>query len=308
MNAQLQLFFTNIDKINLYFGSDAKYFYIDLALKLTVRNMVFHYEDYEAVRLQIKDNTKWYQFARANPQIINTYYIHYAKQPEKIGNVFNLYKSLTMRLSRGEQSYIAAAYIKSEEDIARVHQMIADLMKQPCMKFSPLKPAACAMLAIRPEDTKTLSESMEHYYKALVSIGYERNDDMKNTALILTIGTGTFQKDTFFRIKELTAFIKDTEAKLKSCHYSTIALLALANFELHQFPALSDIHDEICRTLKLNPNRCNSLLIATQIYTSNEAIGDLPSYELDFPDIIFSAVESAGFGDSGGDGGSGGGD
>lgn len=308
LNAQLQLFFTNIDKINLYFGADAKYFYIDLALKLTVRNIVFHYEDYEAVRQNIKDNTKWYHSARANAQIINTYYIQYAKQPEKIGDVLNLYQSLTKQFSRGVHSYIAAAHIKSEANIDRVHMLIADLMKQPSMKFSSLKPATCAMLATRPEETKILAESIELYYQALVSIGYERTEDTKNTAVILTIGTGTFHDETFTRIEALTTFIKNTETKLKSCHYPTIALLALAKFELHQFPALHDIHDEIYRALKLNRNRCNSLLIATQIYTSNEVIGDLPSYELDFSDVIFSAVEIASSGDSGSDGGSGGDD
>lgn len=306
MNAQLQLFFTNIGKINLYFGSDAKSFYIDLALKLTVRNIIFHYEDYEAVRQQIKNDTKWYHSARTNPQVINTYYVHFAKQPEKISEVLNLYKSLTKQFSRGEHSYITSAYITSEHDIDRINKLIADLMKQPSMKYSPIKPATCAMLARRPEDTEILANTIEHYYKELVSIGYERKDATKNAALILTLGTGTFDEPTFKRLQELTLFIKNTETKLKSCHYATIVLLALAKFEVHQFPALYDIHNEICRTLKLNRNQCNTLLITTQIYTSNEAIGDIPSTESFYSDI-FSAAESISS-DGGSDGGGGGGD
>ncbi|MBD8036832.1 DUF4003 family protein [Solibacillus sp. A46] len=307
MNAQLQLFFTNIDKINLYFGSDAKSFYIDLALKLTVRNVIFHYEDYEAIRQEIKNHTKWYHTARVNQQVINTYYVHFAKQPEKIGEALNLYKSLTKQFSRGEHSYITSAYLTSEDDMDRIQKLLADLMKQPSLKYSPIKPATCAILARRPEDTGILANTIEHYYKELVSIGYERKDATKNAALILTIGTGTFDEFTFSRLKELTLFIKNTETKLKSCHYATIALLALAKFEVHQFPALYDIHNEICRTLKLNRNQCNTLLITTQIYTSNEAIGDIPSNESYYSDIIFSAVESSSS-DGVSDGGGGGGD
>lgn len=44
MNDRLQLFFDNIEKINLYFGADADKFSKDLALKLTVRNIRFYYE------------------------------------------------------------------------------------------------------------------------------------------------------------------------------------------------------------------------------------------------------------------------
>ncbi|WP_339172921.1 DUF4003 family protein [Solibacillus sp. FSL R5-0691] len=291
MNAQLQLFFTNIDKIVLYFGADAKYFYIDLALKLTVRNIVFNYEDYEKVRQQIKNNTKWYNFARVNTQIINTYFVHYAKEPEKIGETLNLHKSLSKQFTRHDDSYIAAAYLKSEQHIERIDQLIKDLMTKQSVKYAPLKLSTSAMLAGRTEDTKVLANSVEQYYQALVSFGYERTKDTTNTAVILTIGTGDFHQETFARLKELTTYIKKTEKKLKPHHYNTIALLSLAKFEVHQFPALHDMHEEICRFLKLDRRQFNSLLVATQIYTSTEAIGDLPSYDVDFSTIIFSAAE-----------------
>lgn len=291
MNAQLQLFFTNIDKIVLYFGADSKCFYIDLALKLTVRNIVFNYEDYEKVRQQIKNNTKWYNFARVNTRIINTYYLHYANEPEKIGEVLNLHKLLTKQFTRHEDSYIAAAYLTSEDHIARIQLLITDLMNHQSVKHAPLKLSTSAMLAGRVEDAKVLANSVEKYYQALVSIGYERSKDTTNTAVILTIGTGDFHDETFSRLKELTTFIKKTEKKLTPYHYNTIALLSLAKFEVHQFPALYDMHEEICRFLKLDRRHFNSLLVATQIYTSTEAIGDLPSYDVDFSTIIFSAAE-----------------
>ncbi|MER2115755.1 MAG: hypothetical protein ABS904_08290, partial [Solibacillus isronensis] len=181
MNAQLQLFFTNIDKIVLYFGADAKYFYIDLALKLTVRNIVFNYEDYEKVRQQIKNNTKWYNFARVNTQIINTYFVHYAKEPEKIGEALNLHKLLTKQFTRHDDSYIAAAYLKSEDHIERINLLIKDLMNKQSVKYAPLKLSTSAMLAGRAEDTKVLANSVEQYYQALVSIGYARTKDTTNT-------------------------------------------------------------------------------------------------------------------------------
>ncbi|MCM3722787.1 DUF4003 family protein [Solibacillus isronensis] len=291
MNAQLQLFFTNIDKIVLYFGADAKYFYIDLALKLTVRNIVFNYEDYEKVRQQIKNNTKWYNFARVNTQIINTYFVHYAKEPEKVGDALNLHKSLTKQFTRHDDSYIAAAYLKSEEHIERINLLMKDLMNKQSVKYAPLKLSTNAMLAGRAEDTKVLANSVEQYYQALVSIGFERTKDTTNTAVILTIGTGGFHHETFARLKELATYIKKTEITLTTHRYNTIALLSLAKFEVHQFPALHDMHEEICRFLKLDRMHFNSLLVATQIYTSTEAIGDLSSYDVGFSTIIFSAAE-----------------
>ncbi|WP_155889488.1 hypothetical protein [Solibacillus isronensis] len=41
----------------------------------------------------------------------------------------------------------------------------------------------------------------------------------------------------------------------------------------------------------MDRSQFNSLLVATQIYTSTESIGDLPSYDVDFSTIIFSAAE-----------------
>ena len=290
MNDRLQLFFDNTDKIHLYFGTDAEKFAKNLALKCTVRNIRFYYEDYEKVQRQIKANTKWYQFIYSNEAIRHAYYVHFAKTPEKIPHALHMYKLITKKFNRGEQSYLAAKHMTSEQSIEKLDLVMKALKKQPSLKYSNLSMNICAILTARPESPAELATAYENYYQALVSNGFKRNGETKNSAVLLTIGTGKFCDATFQHLKTLTQFIKNTEIVVSVNHYTTIALLALAKFEIKQFPALYDVHDEICRHLKIKKDRSDSLLIATQIYTSNEAIGDLPSYELDFSDFMYAAV------------------
>lgn len=290
MNDRLQLFFDNIEKINLYFGADADKFSKDLALKLTVRNIRFYYEDYEKVQQRIKTNTKWYQFVSMNLPISHAYYVHFAKTPEQIPHALHMYKILTKKFNRGEQCYLASLHIRSDEQTKKIERLIDELIKQPSLKFSSFSTNNCAILAARPEQPAELASSFEKYYRELVSIGFDRNGETKNSAFLLTVGTGVFCDKTFDNVKILTKFIQHTDTKIKHFHYKTIVLLALAKFDISQFPALYDIHDEICHKLKIRTNSCNSLLLATQIYTSNEAIGDLSSYELDFSDFMYAAV------------------
>lgn len=308
MNEQLQLFFHNIDKIRLYFGTDAVAFEKELALKLTARNIAFYYENYEKVVQQIKSNTKWYSSARMSPKIAYNYYVHFAKTPEQVPHTIHMYKQLTKHFKRNEQTYLAAMYLKNEADIVKVQQLMHELMKQPSLKYSVLPPQTVALLATRDYDPATLAQTYERYYDALISLGYERKGVTKNSAVLLTIGTGIFCEQTFEHIKEISQVIKKSDVKIKPCHYNTIALLALAKFDAAQFPALYAIHDEICHVLKLKKHDCNTLLLAAQIYTSNEAIGDLPEYELDFSDMLHISDDSLGDGDGGSDGGGGGGD
>lgn len=291
MNARLQLFFDNLDKINLYFGSDADKFGKDFAAKLTVRNIRFFYEDYENVQQQIKAHTKWYQLPRANFAISHAYYIHFAKTPKQVVNAIHMYKILTKKFNRGEQSYLTALHIRSHDQFTKCETLIHELMKQPSLRYSHLSTISCAVLTNRPEDTTTLAKTYERYYNELLEIGFKRSDDTKKAALLLTIGTGEFCEKIFDYVKSLTVFIQNTEIILRSCHYKTIALLALSKFEVAQFPALYDIHDEICRTLKLKSTHCDTLLLATQIYTSNEAIGNLSSHNLEFSDLAYSVID-----------------
>lgn len=292
MNDRLQLFFDNTDKINLYFGSQAETFGKNLALKLTMRNLRFHYEDYERVQQQIKTVTKWYQFVVIDVFIIHSYYVHYAKTPEQIPATIHMYKKISKRFGRGAQSYLTAMHLKSAESHEKLHELITHLKQLPSLRFSNLPPNQCAILATRPEDAVTLAQTYEHYYEALLSIGFIRTIDTKNTALLLTVGTGTFCKKTFEQVTILSNYIRKTEISVLSCRYQPIALLALSNFDVSEFPALFDIHAEICRKLKIKSGGCNSLLLATQIYTSNEVMGDLRENELDFSDFAYALINN----------------
>lgn len=309
MNEQLQLFFHNIEKIRLYFGTDSDGFEKELALKLTVRNIAFYYEDYEKVVQQIKTNTKWYSSARTSQKIAHSYYVHFAKTPEQVPHTIHMYKQLTKQFKRNEHTYLAAMYLKNDADLVKMQQLMQALNKQPSLKYSAFAPQTVALLATRDHDGATLAQTYERYYNALIALGYERKGITKNSAVLLTLGTGTFCEQTFQHVQQISAIIKKSDVKIKPCHYNTIALLALAKFDVAQFPALYAIHDEICHVLKVKKHDCNTLLLAAQIYTSNEAIGDLPEYELDFSDMLHIDNDASGDGDSGGsDGGGGGGD
>ena len=309
MNDQLQLFFHNVEKIRLYFGTDSSSFEKELALKLTVRNLAFYYEDYEKVVQQIKANTKWYSSARTSQKIAHSYYVHFAKTPEQVPHTLHMYKQLTKQFKRNEHTYLAAMYVKNDADLVKMQQLMQALMQQPSLKYSAFAPQTVALLATRGHDAATLAQTYERYYNALISLGYERKGITKNSAVLLTLGTGTFCEQTFQHVQQISAMIKKSDVSIKPCHYNTIALLALAKFDVVQFPALYAIHDEICHVLKLKKHDCNTLLLAAQIYTSNEAIGDLPEYELDFSDMLHIHNDASGDGDSGGsDGGGGGGD
>ncbi|MEG0437847.1 DUF4003 family protein [Solibacillus cecembensis] len=290
MNERLQLFFDNIGKIKLYFGSDADNFAKHLALKLTVRNIHFYYEDYENVQRQIKLHTKWYHFARNNSKLNHAYYVHFAKDPKQIPKAFQHYKTLTKQFNRGEQSYLTAMYLNNDAALDKLRVLLNELMQQPSLKFVSLDTHHCAILATRPEEPYILASTYTQYYNQLVTDGFVRSKETIQTALLLTVGTGTFCENTIQQVKKLTTLIFSIRANLKYCHYRTIALLALANFQPNQIPALEDIHDEICRSLKISPNNCNTLLLAAQIYTANEAIGDLPSYNMDFSDFAYAIV------------------
>ena len=290
MNERLQLFFDNIEKIKLYFGSDAENFAKHLALKLTVRNIHFYYEDYENVQRQIKKHTKWYHFARNSSKLNHAYYVHFAKNPNQIPKVFHYYKTLSKQLNRGEQGYLTAMYLNEEASITKFEALMNELKQQPSLMLVSLAPHHCAILATRPEEPYILANTYTQYYNQLITDGFVRGKETIQTALLLTVGTGTFCKNTMLHVKKLMTLIFPVYPTLKNCHYNTIGLLALANFETNQFPALVDIHDEICLNLKISPNSCNTLLLATQIYTANEAIGDLPSYNMDFSDFAYAIV------------------
>lgn len=294
MTEQLQLFFHNVEKIRLYFGSESTPFEKELALKLTVRNISFYYEDYEKVVQQVKAHTKWYSSARVGQTIYHNYYVHFAKTPDQIKHTLHMYKQLTKHFKRNEQTYLAAMYMKQEADIKRLQALIRELSQLPSLSYAALKLSTTALLLTRKNDIATLAQTYERYYETLLACGYEQVDTTKMSALLLTFGTGIFCDQTNHHIQLIAQAIRKSNVKLERCHYNSIALLALAKFDTAQFPALYAIHEEICRQLNIKKYDCNSLLLATQIYTSNEPIGNLPEDELNFSDMLHIDSETTG--------------
>ena len=305
MNERLQLFVDNVEKIRLYFGPEGEKFTKKMATQLTVRNIRFYYQDYEDVQTFIKKNTKWYSHARASVKIAHAYYIHFAKEPEKIPQVLQFYQTLLTTYRRTEDSYLAAIYMTSHEDLAKIKAITHAMIKQPSLRYSALPLSSRAMLASRPESPDVLASTYERYYNELLNINFKRGGTTKNAALLLTMSTGTFNTDTWKDVVTLAQLIEKANTKLEERHYSVVCLLALAKFEPHEFPALTDIHDEICKKIKANPKYENTLLIAAQVYTANEIIGELPKYDIDFTDILLIDSDNHS-GDSSGDSGGGG--
>ena len=305
MKEQLQLYVDNVEKIRLYFGVDGERYAKKMAIQLTLRGIRFYYHDYEEVQKHIKANTKWYSTPRSSIKIAHAYYVQFAKEPEKVVHAFKQQSMIPKpKLAVIEDSYIAAIYIKDDEHVQKMNELKGALDKQPSLKYSPHTLSQCALLATRPESSEQLATTYERYYSRLIDLKWKRGGETKQAAFLLTMGTGTFNDATWAKVKELATIIQTANSKLEPRHYSVVCLLALAKFEITEFPALNKIHDEICKVIKANPKYENTLLIATQIYTSNEAFGDLPKYDIDFSDIFLQGLDD--FGGDGGDGGGGG--
>ena len=309
MNERLQLYLDNVEKIRLYFGVDGEKFAKRMAIQLTLRGIRFYYHDYEEVQKQIKANTKWYSTPRSSIKIAHTYYVQFVKEPEKVVHAFKQQSMIPKpKLANAEDSYIAAIYIKDAEHVQKIQALKAALDKQPTLKFLAHPFSQCAMLATRPESPEELAATYEQYYSRLIDLKWKRGGEVKQAAFLLTIGTGIFHDTTWAKVKELATIIQTANSKLESRHYSVVCLLALAKFEITEFPALYEIHEKLCKAMKTNSKYENTLLIATQIYTANEALAELQKYDTDFADIFFEIVDSDFSGPSGDGGSSGGGE
>lgn len=292
MKERLQLFLDNIEKIRLYFGTGTDEFTMKMATQLTVRGIRFCVSDYEEIKKEIKANSKWYNPLRVSKVITNAYYIQFAKEPEKVAHTLEMQKLLTSSgLSNIENSYLAAMYVKNRVHAVKVDELSKALLKQPSLKFSTLSFVLRVMLAARPESAEVLANTYEHYYKQLVDFNFIRGNESKSAALLLTIGTGTFDEKTWHRVKTLTTTFMSTKDKIEPRHYSVICLLVLAKFEPQELQTLTEVHEAICQALKLNPKYYNTLLIAVQIHTSTEVIGELPKCALDFSDIVLQGID-----------------
>lgn len=60
MEERLAMFVDNVEKIRLYFGTEADKFALSMAVSLTLRSLIFYYFEYEKVEKTIKDHSKWY--------------------------------------------------------------------------------------------------------------------------------------------------------------------------------------------------------------------------------------------------------
>ena len=304
MKERVQLFLDNIEKIRLYFGTGTDNFTMKMAIQLTVRGIKFCVSDYEEIKKEIRSNSKWYSTVRASKVITNAYYIHFAKEPEKVAQTLDMQKLITSTgLANIENSYLAAMHIKNRVHAVKMDELSKELLKQPSLKFSTLSLALRAMLATRPESAEVLANTYEHYYKQLVDFNFIRGDESMSAALLLTMGTGTFDEKTWHRVKSFTTTFMSTKAKIEPRHYSVVCLLALAKYKTEELQVLTEVHEAICQSLKLNPKYYNTLLIAAQIYTCTEVVGELPKCTLDFSDIVlqgFDGVADSVSGDSGG--------
>ena len=308
MNEKLQLYVDNVEKIRLYFGVDGDRFAKRMAIQLTLRGIRFYYHDYEEVQKHIKANTKWYSTPRNSVKIAHAYYVQFAKEPEKVVQAIQRQSMIPKpKLANAEDSYIAAIHIKDAEHVQKMNELKQALGKQPSLQYSAHKFSHCALLATRPESSEELATTYDKYYNGLIDLKWKRGGEAQQAAFLLTMGTGTFHDTTWSKVKELATVIQVANSKLEPRHYCVVCLLALAKFEITEFPALNEIHDEICKVMKANPKYENTLLIATQIYTSNEALEALSKYDIDFIDILFEIVDTD-FSGSGGDSSSGGGE
>ena len=308
MNETLQLYLDNVEKIRLYFGVDGEKFAKRMAIQLALRGIRFYYHDYEEVQKQIKANTKWYSTPRNSVKIGQAYYVQFAKDPEKVTQALKQQSMLPKpKLAVIEDSYIAAMYIKDDAHVQKIKELKEHLAKQPSLKYSPHTLSQCALLATRLESSEELAITYEHYYSRLIDLKWKRAGETYQAAFLLTIGTGTFNDATWDKLKELAEAIQTANSKLETRHYSVVCLLALVQFEITEFPTLHKIHDAICKSMKANPKYENTLLMATQIYTLNEVIDDLPKSDFDFIDLVLQGID-ANFGGDGSDGGAGGGD
>lgn len=292
MKERIQFFLDNIEKIRLFFGTGTDKFTIKMATQLTVRGIKFCVSDFEEIKKEIKANSKWYSTVRVSKVITNAYYIQFAKEPEKVAHTLKMQILITSSgLSNIENSYLAAMYIKDRIHAVKMGELSKALLKQPSLKFSTLSLALRAMLANRPESAEVLANTYEHYYKQLIDFNFIRGDESKSAALLLTMGTGTFDEKTWHRVRSFTTTFMSAKDKIEPRHYSVVCLLALTKFEPEELQALKEVHEAICQALKLNPKYYNTLLIAAQIHTCTEVIGEIPKCSLDFSDIVLQGIE-----------------
>ncbi|MEK4229675.1 DUF4003 family protein [Solibacillus sp. FSL H8-0538] len=312
MKEIISLFRDNLEKIGLFFGTNAAPFKRTMATQLTIRGHRFHFEAYEQVQQAIKQQTKWYQLPRMNMSITNSYYVHLVTATNKhtaVADLFATEKLLKdVGFRRSVQSYLAALYIKNAGHAKKMDATSRALKQQSSNKFASPTLQLTAMLSAREEMPEQLAEATEHYYSTLRK-DFKRGDQLQHVTLMLTIIRGTFDAKLCDRIRELAQLIQQLNVKLQDRHYAVICLLALANFKKDDFPKLFALHEEIVTLLKANPKYENTLLIAAQLYTATQITEIEDNLFVDAGDLLFDMcglMDSCGDGSDGGSDGGGG--
>lgn len=303
MNDKLVLYLQNVEKIKLYFGTDADKFSYSLALRYTVKGMVFHYVDYENIAQEIKKQTKWYSFAGVNFNILTSYAAHFGKDYEKVAQALHYQKMLTSYFTGGEHSYIAAMYGSTIEDAQRVNKLTQALANTPNSQFFTLPLQSRALLATRAEEVAILAMSLQQYYEALIQFGFARHSLTYESAFILTVHSGLFDAQLIEQLRAVLAILNQAETTLKKRHYFVVVLLAIAQCGAEDFIKLYELHDALCLQTKLRPKYHPTLLIATQLYTLNKTPFEFSTSDFALTEVIHlfdSASNLDGGTDSGG--------
>lgn len=314
MEEKVLLFLDNLKKIHLFFGKGARQIGTRMAAKLAVKGMSFSAKDYEETVKTIKVNTKWYQKIRMNQKLQHLYYAQFAGQPHRVEQALALQKQMTIG---GEESYRAAMYIKEPEQIDKIKKISAVLKKKAGMKWFSLPQPLLAVLAARSEAAEELAAAYENYYTRLTDLGWYSGNQGKWAALLLVVGTGSFDQAVWECVGRFSKAMED-EDKLDLDTYSVVCLLAIAQAELKAIGELDAICEFIDDRTDDLPIEGDLLLLAAQLHTSSEVYSDLPHTDvsdMDYLDLIDAVIDgtfdgSDGSGDGGSDGGgdSGGGD
>lgn len=316
MNEKVKLFLENLRNVHLFFGKGAIQTGERVAAKLAIKGMAFSVKEYEEAVKTIKTNTKWYQKIRMNQKLQHLYYAQFAGQLHKIEQALVYQKNIMVG---GEEAYRAAMYIRETGQISKMKDINNILKKKPGMKWFPISQALRAVLAGRPESADELATAYEDYYNRLTDLNWYSGKQGKLAALLLVLGTGTFDASVWERVCILSKVMED-EDRLELDTYNVICLLALARVEAEALPEIYAIHDILDERSEDLPLGDDLLLIAAQLYTSSEAYSDIPEMdasEVDFLDLAGSVIDGAfdgssgggdGGSDGGGDGGGGGGD
>lgn len=335
MQGTVELFYDNMEEIELFFGKKANPFKRNLATQLAIRGLSFQPDIYEQVQEAIKIRTKWYQSTRSNLSIRISYYVHLASVrnideavEERFGKV-TLLKELG--IYRSTNSYLAALYIKDAAHAKKMEITSRLFKKSRIFSSNPPPLQICAMLATIEEIPENLVATTEQYFKKLRT-NFKKGYQLRNVALMMTMSKGIYDANLCKRMHHLSELLRYEGLEIEERHYATFCLLTLTELKKNHFNEFFNFHEEIYTFLQANPKKENTFFIAAQLFIATHLLPYLQDNQLleqmgnlqDMLDLIGNLHNggdrsygdghggfwsSDGGGDSGGsDGGGGGGD